>query len=88
MLCEAATTDAAIPAPMKFSSVIIGLGYTAINDLPETVYILSMSQNVRVIHPTIPAVIAPSLAPLKVKNWENAIEKYHNALRINQLKWS
>jgi hypothetical protein len=72
---------------MKFLTVIIRLGDVAINDLPETVYILSMSQNVRVIQPITPAVNAPSLAPLKVKNRENAIERYHNPLRINQLKW-
>ena len=66
-LCEATTTDAAIPAPIKFLSVIIKLGDVAINDLPETVYILSMSQKIRVIQPITPAVNAPSLIPLKQK---------------------
>jgi hypothetical protein len=49
MLCEATTTEVAMPAPMKFLSVIIRLGDVAINNLPETVYILSMSQKIRVI---------------------------------------
>jgi hypothetical protein len=52
-----------MPAPTKFLKVIIILGGVAIKELPETVYILSTSQKVRVVHPIIPAVIAPSLAP-------------------------
>ena len=60
-----------MPAPMKFLSVIIRLGDVAINELPETVYILSMSQKIRVIQPITPAINAPSLAPLKQKNKEN-----------------
>ena len=47
-----------------------------------------MSQKIRVIQPITPAANAPSLAPLKQKNSENAIEIYHNALRVNQLAWN
>jgi hypothetical protein len=57
-LCAAATTDAATPAPTKFLKVIAISGDVAIKDLPETVYTLSTSQKVRVIHPITPAVIA------------------------------
>ena len=78
------TTDKAIPAPTKFRKVISRLGDVAIKDLPETVYTLSTSQNVRVIHPITPAVIAPSLVPEETKNREKAIEKYHNPLTSSQ----
>ena len=33
----------------------------------------------------VPAIMAPNLAPFRIKNIENAIPKYHKPLRPSQL---
>ena len=75
-------------SPTKFLKTVVISGDVAIKDLPETLYILSTSQKIRVIQPIAPAVIAPSFAPLKTKNRAKAIEKSHKPLRTSQLTWN
>jgi hypothetical protein len=67
---------------------MIRSGDAAINEFPETVYILSASQNARVIQPTIPEVTAPRLAPLNTKNREKPIVRHHNPLETSQFNWN
>ena len=65
--------------------VIMMSGELARRESPDIVYILSVNQNAKVIHPMIPAVIAPNLAPFLTKNIENTMPIYHKLLKITQL---
>jgi hypothetical protein len=87
-LCEDTITNPAMIAPMKFLIVIVISGELASRESPDIVYKLSTNQNASVIHPIIPAVMAPNLAPLLTKNIENTILIYHKPLKISQFTLS
>ena len=82
ILCEAAITNPATIAPIIF--LMTTKTFEEVIILSDIKYMLLNTQKVKVIHPIIPAIIDPNLAPFLTKNIANKIPKYHTMANISQ----